>query len=147
MSEYSLDGLVSQFANVLTAMAESEALLLDRVRQVRLDAQNSPAVVGGPHPSMPLPTDPVASVRSEPAPTLSEAAPTSEVAARTSRDAESAPTWASTPSPVGQPEPTPVGQPEFSQADPGAPATGRRDYDYFSELDEKLTGLRQRYLE
>jgi hypothetical protein len=122
MSEYSLDGLVSQFAVVLMAMTESEALLLDRVRQVRFNAQNSPAVAGVSRPSMPFPADPAASVRLEPAPTPSEVA-------------------------AAAPEAGPVGQPEFSQTEPGAPATGHRNYDYFSELDEKLTGLRQRYLE
>jgi hypothetical protein len=138
MSEYSLDGLVSQFAVVWTSMTESEALLLDRVRQVRLDAQNSSAVAGAPHPSMPSAADP-ATVRSAPAPTPSEAAPTSVDNGGTARDGESAPAWASTPSPVGPPE--------FPHTEAGTPAAGRRNYDYFSELDEKLTGLRQRYLE
>ena len=155
MSEYSLDGLVSQFAIVLTAMTESEALLLDRVRQVRFEAQDSPAVSGRPRPSMPFPAaDPADWVRSEPAPAVSEVTPApSEMApaweddTRNSRDGEPAPAWASSPSPADQPGPSPVGQPEFSQTEPGTPASGHRNYDYFSELDEKLTGLRQRYLE
>jgi hypothetical protein len=139
MSEYSLDGLVSQFATVLTAMTESEALLLDRVRQVRFDAQNSPAVASRPRPSMPFPADPADSVRSQPAPAPSQVAPPSVDDAPKSRDGEPAPAWAPTPSPVGQPE--------SSRTEPGTPAPGHRNYDYFAELDEKLTGLRQRYLE
>lgn len=144
MSEYSLDGLVSQFAIVLTAMTESEALLLDRVRQVRFEAQNPPAVASRPRPSMPFPLDPADSVRSEPTPSEVAPAPPGVVPAweddvRKSRDGEPAPAWASTPPPADQPE--------FSQTESGTPVNGHRNYDYFSELDEKLTGLRQRYLE
>jgi hypothetical protein len=38
-------------------------------------------------------------------------------------------------------------RPELSEQEPVSPLTGHRNYDYFSELDEKLIGLRQHYLE
>jgi hypothetical protein len=34
-----------------------------------------------------------------------------------------------------------------SDANSTRPGAANRDYDYFAELDEKLTDLRQRYLE
>ena len=105
MSEYSLDGLVSQFAIVLTAMTESEALLLDRVRHVRFEAQNSqplPVVRARLCPFLQQ-ILPIGCVQNRlphlpqltPAP--SEMAPAWEDDARKSRDGEPAPAWASSP--------------------------------------------------
>jgi hypothetical protein len=133
MSEYSLDGLVTQFAVVLTAMTESESLLRDRVRRVRLGAQGHPVDAG---------VAPISSGSSAPFPAASvmpEPAPASEGTAQTAQGAETAPAWMSAPAPASRPE--------FTAAAPASPVTGNRNYDYFSELDEKLTGLRERYLE
>jgi hypothetical protein len=136
MSEYNLDGLVDQFTVVLTAMTESESLLRDQVRRVRLGAQGHPSVADvAPSSPAPFPTESV----------ISEPAPISDGDVHTAQDSDAAPAWASTPSPVSRPEFSE--RPEFSQAESASPTTGHRNYDYFSELDEKLTGLRQRYLE
>ena len=139
MSEYSLDGLVNQFAVVLTAMTESESLLRDQIRRVRLGAQGHPSVADvapSPVPSFPrgappFPTDSVIRV-----PDPAAASPGDVHGAQ---GAETAPAWTSAP--------TPANRPEFSETEPASPVTGHRNYDYFSELDEKLTGLRQQYLE
>jgi hypothetical protein len=141
MSEYSLDGLVNQFAVVLTAMTESESLLRDQIRRVRLGAQGHPSVAGvapSPVPSFPTeaPPFPADSVIRVPA-------PASPGDVHRGQGAETAPAWTSVPTPA----PTPANRPEFSETEPASPVTGHRNYDYFSELDEKLTGLRQRYLE
>jgi len=140
MPEHSLDGLVNQFAVVLTAMTESESLLRDQIRRVRLGAQAHPSVADvapSPVPSFPTearpsPADSVIRVP-DPVPASSGDDHTEQVAATT-------PAWASA-------APTLANRPEFSETEPASPVTGHRNYDYFSELDEKLTGLRQRYLE
>jgi hypothetical protein len=132
MSEYSLDGLVNQFAVVLNAMTESESLLRDQVRRVRLRAQGQqvdPGVASfspAPHPA--------GSVRPEPV-------SASDGTALTAQGGEPQPPWKSAPAPA------PANRRQFSEAEPASPVTGQRNYDYFSELDEKLTGLRQHYLE
>jgi hypothetical protein len=130
MSEYRLDGLVNQFAVVLTAMTETESLLRDRVRAVRLGTPSQPGVAEVA-PSAPAPFS-TGSVMPEPATAPGRAVPTAQ-------GGEAAPARMSAP--------VPATRPESSQAEPASPVTGHRNYDYFSELDEKLTGLRQRYLE
>jgi hypothetical protein len=139
MLEYSLDGLVNQFAVVLTAMTESESLLRDQVRRVRLGVQGQPVIADvapfSPSPSSPeSPFFPTESVLRNPEP-----APVANGVVHTARGGEMAPAWMSAPAPTNRPE--------FSEAEPDSPVTGHRNYDYFSELDEKLTGLRQHYLE
>jgi hypothetical protein len=130
MSEYSLDGLVNQFAAVLTAMTESESLLRDQVRRVRLGAQGQPVVAGvATFTSAPFPAGSV----------MPEPAPASDGTVQTARGGEATPARMSAPATSNRPE--------FSETEPASPVTGHRNYDYFSELDEKLTGLRQRYLE
>jgi hypothetical protein len=129
MSEHSLDGLVKQFAVVLTAMTESESLLLDRVRSARLGAQLHSVADASAPSAAPFPTGSV----------MSQPAPTSDGEVRNAQESEKAPAWTSAPSPKSRPE-----SPEVAA---GSPETAHRDYDYFSELDEKLSGLRQRYLE
>jgi hypothetical protein len=120
MSEYSLDGLVHQFAAVLTAMTESESLLRDQVRRVRLSAQGQQVDPGvAPFSSAPFPAG--------------------SGTAQTAQGGEKEPAWIQAPAPADRPE--------FSEAEPASRVTGHRNYDYFSELDEKLTGLRQHYLE
>jgi hypothetical protein len=130
MSEYSLDGLVNQFAVVLTAMTESESLLRDQVRRVRLGAQRQPARPSvAPFSSSSFPAGPVM-----PAPV-----PASDRTVQTAQGGEATTARMSAP--------TTSNRPELSETEPGSPAAGNRNYDYFSELDEKLTGLRERYLE
>jgi hypothetical protein len=130
MSEYSLDGLVNQFAVVLTAMTETESLLRDRVRTVRLGTQSQPRVAEvAPSAPAPFPTGSV----------MPETAPALHGTAQTARGDETAPARMSAPAPATRPE--------SSHTEPASPVTSHRNYDYFSELDEKLTGLRRRYLE
>jgi hypothetical protein len=129
MSEYSLDGLVNQFAAVLNAMTESESLLRDQVRRVRLGAQGQPVVAGvAPFSSAPFPAG---SVMPDPAPASSGTVQTVQ--------------GETTPAPIAAT--APANRTELSETEPASPVTSHRNYDYFSELDEKLTGLRQRYLE
>jgi hypothetical protein len=142
MSENSLDGLVNQFAVVLNAMTESESLLRSQIRRVRLSAQGHPSGADMAIPSpVRLPTG--AAPAAERA--LPDLAPASDANPQNGHDGETAPTWASTPSPARSPEA--LEQTEIFRAASASPETGHRNYDYFSELDEKLTGLRQRYLE
>jgi hypothetical protein len=130
MSEYSLDGLVNQFAAVLTAMTESELLLRDQVRKVRLGAQGQPVLASvAPISSAPFPAVPV----------TAEPPPASDGTVQTAQVGEATPARMSAP--------VTSNRPELSEQEPVSPLTGHRNYDYFSELDEKLIGLRQHYLE
>jgi hypothetical protein len=130
MSEYSLDRLVNQFAGVLTAMTQSESLLRDQVRRVRLGAQGQPGAAGGAtFSSAPFPTG-----ASTPEP---PAAP--EGTLQTAQGGE--------PTRARMSAPAMSNRPEHSETKAASPVAGHRNYDYFSELDEKLTGLRERYLE
>jgi hypothetical protein len=129
MSEYSLDRLVNQFAAVLTAMTESESLLRDQVRRVRLGTQGQPVTGGAPFSSAPFPTGSA----------MPEPPPPSDGTVQTAQGGEQTPARMSAPAMSNRPEP--------SETETASPVTGHRNYDYFSELDEKLTGLRDRYQE
>jgi hypothetical protein len=122
-----MDRLINQFAGVLTAMTESEALLLSRIRSVRQieRANGSFANVSPPAVEDPGTT------------------PVSKVAPATWASPSSASENFATPS-AGQPEPA---TPPVSPPTPASSVAGHRDYDYFADLDDKLVGLRQRYLE
>jgi len=172
MSENALDQLASDFAGVLSAMAESEQVLLDRVRSLRLAQYENQHVNSGPTFSRaaapygapaqyaaqapsPFPAQQATAAPAPnpgPEPPRPATAPDPRIGAPLGMQAPPdgalrAPAvadWASqTPPPVPQQE---VAPPAYEQA-PGEPGSGRRDYNYFAELDEKLTGLRQRYLE
>jgi len=130
MSELSMDRLINQFAGVLTAMSESEALLLSRIRSVRQIERANGSFANSANVS----------------PSAVEDAGTTPV----SRVAPA--TWAS-PSSASENFATPsAGQlghatPPVSPPTPASSVAGHRDYDYFADLDDKLVGLRQRYLE
>jgi hypothetical protein len=130
MSDLSMDRLINQFAGVLAAMTESEALLLSRIRSVRQIERANGSFANFSNVSPPAVED-------------AGTTPVSKVAPATVASSSLASENFATPS-ARQPEPaTP---PEFPHT-PASSVAGHRDYDYFADLDDKLVGLRQRYLE
>jgi hypothetical protein len=132
MSEFTMDRLVNDFAGVLCAMTESEKVLLDRVRRVRLAQHDEgPVSSGSPFSGAAAPS--VSVIAPQSLPYRSEAPASAPVS----------PVWQSQP--PSAPLPHENAAPAYEPA--SAAAEGHRDYNYFAELDEKLTGLRERYLE
>jgi hypothetical protein len=145
MSEFTMGQLVNDFAGVLYAVTESEKVLLDRVRRVRLAQHDEGRVTSGSPfsstaapsasviPPQPLPYDPPQYDPQQSSPNWSEV----PVSALVSPD------WRSQP--PSAPPPHANAAPVYEPA--SAATESHRDYNYFAELDEKLTGLRERYLE
>jgi len=124
MSDLSLKGLLEQLTAVLSTMTAGEELCLREMQRLRAGGVELSAPAGQAFESKFSPMQPQR--------------PRSESPVRT-QDLATAQ--------VMVPSADRLGWATGSEANSTRPGGAKRDYDYFAELDEKLTDLRQRYLE
>jgi hypothetical protein len=126
--DFTLDDLLRQLTEVLAEMASSQEMFLRQLQELQL-TQREAAAASEPR-SRPLvdPAEPVL-MNGAIAPERSEGG--YAITARTTTSA----------APTETPWPIDSNQPRHP------PSSANRDYDYFAELDQKLDGLRRRYIE
>jgi hypothetical protein len=122
MSEHPLNGLLRQLALALSALTASEKLWVRELRRLRLSQQPQ----GRP-------------LREVPAHFPSREAVGSARTSSTAKISEAAPFQSGAPAP-------PTHWPVVTEDIGAVPATVKRSYDYFAELDQKLEGLREQRL-
>jgi hypothetical protein len=121
MADLTLEGLLADVAGVLSAMTESEQLWLRQLRRLRIDGMDEPSLprVAPPQFSLVDPADRFVTPSSDDDPDPEQGAPLIRLVA-----------------------PSPTEWPETGTRSAAGASADRRDYDYFTELDERLAQLR-----